>query len=240
MKLTILMYHKIDELRSDVRHAGNYVAPRAFEQQMDALLEWGYATITFAQWVDYREGRGASAMPGRPLIVTFDDGYTCFARTAWPLLRARGMGATVFLVAGQIGGTNAWDVGEHPESLLDAPAIRALQGDGVHFGSHGATHVPLGRVPAERACEEMARSRELLGALLEREVDVLAYPYSNQNRDVRALVRQAGYRAAVRGKGRMNWPRTDPFGLRRIKPEPHTTADDLRRMLFRERYLRAW
>src|SRR6185312_10542516 len=57
MKLTILMYHKVDELRPDVRYPGNYVAPGEFERQMDALLMWGYRTISFEQWLDYRAGR---------------------------------------------------------------------------------------------------------------------------------------------------------------------------------------
>ena len=88
MKLTILMYHKIDELPAGVRNPGNFVSPRRFEEQMDAVLSWGYRTISFEQWLDYRNGV-AVTLPSRPLIVTFDDGYTCFDDHAWPVLRAR-------------------------------------------------------------------------------------------------------------------------------------------------------
>lgn len=237
MKLTILMYHKIDEPRATVRYPGNYVTPAHFEQQMDALLLWGYTTIRFDQWLDYREGR-ATILPRKPLIVTFDDGYTCFDRHAWPVLKSRGMGATVFLVAGQIGGMNAWDREEKQEQLLDARRIRALQGEGVHFGSHSMSHPALARIPPARALDELTRSRALLRTVLGRDVDVLAYPFSNQNKTVRALVRQAGYRCAVRGRGRMNWKRTDPFALRRIKVDLEMTVPGLRRTLFRERWMR--
>ncbi|MEP6494175.1 MAG: polysaccharide deacetylase family protein [bacterium] len=236
MKLTILMYHKIAELSRGVQNPGNYVTPLQFEHHMEALLRWGYRTIGFEQWLDYRDGR-TSILPDKPLIVTFDDGYTCFDRTAWPVLRALHMGATVFLVAGQIGGTNAWDRNEIPERLLDAERIRALQAQGVHFASHGTTHVPLARIPPAQALDELVRSRASLSELLERDVDVLGYPFSNQSRDVRALARQAGYRAAVRGQGHMNWKHTDPLGLRRIKMELTTTVAQLKRKLFRERYL---
>ena len=126
MKLTILMYHKVDELPSGVRTRGNFVSPTRFTEQMDALLAWGYRTISFEQWLDYRQGAG-SPLPDKPLILTFDDGYTCFDQHAWPVLRARGMSATVFLVAGQIGGVNAWEQDEVCLSLLDATRIRALQ-----------------------------------------------------------------------------------------------------------------
>ena len=221
MKLTILMYHKVDELPSGVRTPGNFVSPAHFTQQMDALLAWGYRTIGFEQWLDYRAG-APRLLPAKPLIITFDDGYTCFDEHAWPILKARDMSATVFLVASQIGGTNAWDRDEVRLPLLDGSRIRALQDDGVHFGSHSVDHQPLAKISQHEAFRELARSRLALGELLGREVDTFAYPFSNQNSEVRRLARQAGYRCAVRGKGHMNWPSTDPFGLRRIKIEPET------------------
>jgi peptidoglycan/xylan/chitin deacetylase (PgdA/CDA1 family) len=238
MKLTILMYHKIDELENGVRHPGNYVSPKQFTEQLDALLAWGYRTISFAQWLDHRDGRGVGRLPERPLIVTFDDGYTCFDEHAWPVLRTRDMGATVFLVAGQIGGTNAWESDELSLPLLGAPRIVALQAEGVVFGSHSVTHRPLARIPPREAVEELRASRVQLGELLGRDVDVFAYPFSNQSGKVRALARDAGYRCAVRGKGRMNSTSVDPFGLRRIKIEPTTTIESLERTLARER--RRW
>jgi peptidoglycan/xylan/chitin deacetylase (PgdA/CDA1 family) len=154
------------------------------------------------------------------------------------VLRSLGIGATVFLVASQIGGTNAWDRDERQERLLDASRIKALQNEGVAFGSHSYTHPPLAKISADRALDELTRSRAALGELLGRDVHVFAYPFSNQNSLVRDLARRAGYRCAVRGKGRMNWRRTDPFGLRRIKVEHDMTVEGLRRVLVRERYLR--
>lgn len=236
MKLTILMYHKVDELPSDVRTPGIFVEPGLFERQLDALAAWGYRTIDFGDWLAYRDG--GRALPKRPLILTFDDGYTCFDEHAWPALRARDMGAWVFLVASRIGGANAWDRGERPFPLLGAERIRGLQSEGVRFGSHGDAHVPLARVPREQAAADLRRSRETLGELLGHSVDVLAYPFSNQSRAVRRAARDAGYRCAVRGKGRMNSSRTDRFGLRRIKMDSTMTVARLEQTLFIERYLR--
>ena len=236
MKLTILMYHKIDEVPPDARYPGNYVSPELFAQQLDALIEWGYQAIDFDEWLRYRSG-GSWRFLARPVIITFDDGYTCFDRNAWPALRQRDMTATVFLVASQIGGTNAWDSDERQERLLDARRIRELQREGVRFGSHSLTHLPLARVPEHEAMHELAESRTRLAELLDGPPDVFAYPFSNQNAEVRRLARDAGYLAAVRGGGRMNTRRTDPYGLRRIKPEPDMTIAQLRRILFFERYL---
>lgn len=237
MKLTILMYHKVAELPANARIPGNFVSPENFAAQLDALRAWNYQTITFEQWLNYCQG-AEGTLPAKPLILTFDDGYTCFDENAWPLLKARGMTATVFLVAGQIGGTNSWERDELTFPLLDAERIRALQMEGVQFGSHSVAHRPLARIPQAEAFEELSRSRWALSELLERDVDVFAFPFSNQSAEVRRLARQAGYRCAVRGKGRMNGPRMDPFGLRRIKVEPNTTVSELGSVLFRERYLR--
>jgi peptidoglycan/xylan/chitin deacetylase (PgdA/CDA1 family) len=238
MRLPILMYHKIDEPPAAVRTPGNFVRPTLFAEQMDALIDWGYQTIGFEQWLDFRSGNGR--LPRKPIILTFDDGYTCFDEHAWPILKQRQMQATVFLVAGQIGGTNAWDRAELRLPLLGAPRIRALQTEGVRFGSHTTEHRPLARLPANEALQELTRSRWALGELLGLDVDVVAYPFSNQSAGVRRLAKQAGYRCAVRGTGRMNWPGTDPFGLRRIKVEPGTTTGQLGWRLLRERYLRAF
>jgi peptidoglycan/xylan/chitin deacetylase (PgdA/CDA1 family) len=234
MRLTILMYHKVDEVPAGTKNPGNFVSPARFAEQMDALVAWGYQSVTFDQWLDYRAGL-VKALPPKPLIVTFDDGYTCFADNAWPMMKQRGIKATVFLVSSQIGKTNVWDEGEIPLPLLDATRIRALQDDGVEFGSHSVSHKALARLSAQAAFEELNASRWALADVLGREVDVFAYPFSNQSSDVRRLAQQAGYRCAVRGKGRMCSTRTDPFGLYRIKVEPGTTVASLRRTLVVER-----
>ena len=59
------------------------MCPALFAEQMDALLAWGYQTIDFEQWLDYLE-RESRALPDKPLIITFDDGYTCFDETRGP------------------------------------------------------------------------------------------------------------------------------------------------------------
>jgi peptidoglycan/xylan/chitin deacetylase (PgdA/CDA1 family) len=228
------MYHKIDEVPAGAKNPGNFVSPARFAEQIDALVACGYRSVTFDQWIDYRQGL-VKTLPPKPLIVTFDDGYTCFDEHAWPVLKQRGIRPTVFLVSSQIGKSNAWDEGEMSFPLLDVSRIRALQHDGVEFGSHSVSHKPLARLASDEAFQELNTSRWALAELLDREVNVFAYPFSNQSREVRTLTQQAGYRCAVRGKGRMCSTRTDPFGLYRIKVEPETTVSGLRSTLLRER-----
>lgn len=237
MKLAILMYHRVEEIPHGAGHVKNFVRPARFAEQLAALREWGYSSISLDDWLAYRDRR--RPLPPRPVILTFDDGYRSLTDIAWPLVRAHGFGATTFLVTRQIGGTNAWDPSERPEALLSADDVLALRRDGMTFGSHTCTHRPLTQLSATAVEEELRTSRRDLEDLLGEPALTLAYPFNNQNRVVRRAARRAGYRAAVRGTGRMNWRATDPLALRRISVDDHMSVRDLRRRLFRERWLRA-
>lgn len=234
-RLTILMYHRVDAIPAGTRYPKNFVTPARFAGQIEALLSWGYEPITFAQWLSYRAH--ATRIPAKPFIVTFDDGYADFASNAWPILARLGVPATVFVVASKLGRTNDWDSEEPQTPLLGPAAIRDLEAEGVEFGGHGFTHVALARVSPNEAREEIVRCHGALVGLLSRPPAVFAYPYSNQSARVRQLTREAGFQCAVRGKGRLNWRWTDPFGLRRILMHDGVSVDDLRRTLRRLRWM---
>jgi peptidoglycan/xylan/chitin deacetylase (PgdA/CDA1 family) len=238
VKLTILMYHRVEEIPPDAVYPTNFVRPTQFNEQISALNGWGYRSITFDDWLAYREQ--TQPLPPRPLIITFDDGYRTVADDAWPTLRSHGFTATTFLVTGQIGGTNVWDPDERQDSLLSADEVRALRREGMHFGSHTRTHRPLTRLSAVEIREELERSLRDLEGLLGERVTTLAYPFNNQNRNVREAARRAGYTAAVRGTGHMNYGLTNPMALRRIKVDFRMSLGDLKRRLFRERWLHFW
>jgi peptidoglycan/xylan/chitin deacetylase (PgdA/CDA1 family) len=234
-RLTILMYHRVAAIPPDTRYPKNFVSPALFAEQIESLLAWGYEPITFQQWMAYRER--AAHVPRKPFIVTFDDGYVDFATGAWPTLRRLKVPATVFLVASKLGRTNDWDADEPQTPLLDPTAIRQLEAEGVEFGGHGFSHVALARVSPNEAREEIGRCHGALVGLLRKPPEVFAYPFSNQSARVRHFVREAGFRCAVRGKGRLNWRWTDPFGLRRILMHDGVTVADLRQTLSRLRWM---
>src|SRR5204862_10841 len=76
------------------------------------------------------------------VAITFDDGFASVARTAWPLLAERGLTATVFCVAGYLGGANDWPTqatGAPRLPLADAASLTALAAEGVELGAHGST-----------------------------------------------------------------------------------------------------
>jgi peptidoglycan/xylan/chitin deacetylase (PgdA/CDA1 family) len=234
-RLTILMYHRVAAIPSGTRHPENFVSASRLREQLEGLLSLGYEPITFAQWLSFRAHH--AKIPRLPFIVTFDDGYSDFQSSGWPILQQLKIPTTVFVVASQVGLVNEWDRDEPRAALLDDVAIRELEGQGVSFGGHGFMHVPLADVSPNEARDDITRCHSVLSALLSRPPEVFAYPYSNQNSTVRHLARQAGFHCAVRGKGRLNARWTDPFGLHRILMHEGITDTKLRRMLMRLRWL---
>ena len=169
--------------------------------------------------------REALALLGRPAArelaaITFDDGYRDFAELAVPVLRARGLHATVFVPAEHLGGWNAWDAGRFARrEILGAAELRALDPRCVEIGAHGASHRRLrGLDPADLERETGAARRRLEDAC-GRPVRLFAYPYGlldDFDAAAEAAVAAAGFEAACSthfGRGSLAAER---YRLRRV------------------------
>lgn len=91
-KLPILMYHHFEE----VGEGHTIVSEDRFREQMTALKEAGYETVTLRQLCDYVSGR--AKLPEKPILITMDDGYSSNLEIAAPILEELGMCATVFVI----------------------------------------------------------------------------------------------------------------------------------------------
>ena len=209
-----LNYHKVAEIPPGVRHPENYVRPTQFRSQLRLLRAAGYDSITVSDYLAYR--RGARELPRKPVMLTFDDGYRSNYDIALPIVREHAFTATVFLVSGMIGATNAWDTDEDQEPLLDVNEIRELQGDGIEFQSHTRTHASLTAVSDKQALDEMKGSKVDLEQLLGKSVEAIAYPWSRCDSRVENLAEEAGYSGGAIVRRRVNFDSTPLFGIRRI------------------------
>jgi peptidoglycan/xylan/chitin deacetylase (PgdA/CDA1 family) len=190
-RLPILMYHRVSE-----QTGGPYrrwsVTPGELEEQFAFLQQAGFRSLSIEQWGE--AGANDRPVKGRPVMLTFDDGYCDFAEIVVPLLQRYGFSAEVFVVSGHVGGTNAWETGRtETDRLMDWATLAQLPRDVVRIGSHTHSHRMLPALSGPDALRELVKSRLILEDRLGRAVDSIAYPYGPADGSVERLSATAGY-----------------------------------------------
>lgn len=194
--LSILMYHQVGPYPRPRAHKASFCHIRQFRQQLAYLKLAGFRVISMAEAYEGLFGGGVIAP--RSVVLTFDDGYQDFHDHAWPALQEYGFPATVFLISGLIGQPARWQTDfERIAPLMDAPTIRRLQDEGVHFGSHAVNHYRLPQLDTEAVRHEVFDSKAALQDLLGREVSHFCYPYGEYDQRARDFVEQAGYQTGL-------------------------------------------
>ena len=221
----ILMYHRIaaDGPLTLERYR---VTPELFFDQLAAIYRAGYRTIGIHDWI--RAVERDEPLSGKPIILTFDDGYRDFLTAAMPVLRAHGFSATVFLVAERIGGISDWDA-DYGEGapLLSWDEVRALQEAGIDFGCHSSLHRPMTGMHRGELAEDTVRARAALEEGLGTPVTTLAYPYGAVNEFVRQVIADLGFRAALSCEPGISRLGDDLLRLRRIEVPGGCTPEHL-------------
>jgi peptidoglycan/xylan/chitin deacetylase (PgdA/CDA1 family) len=213
VRIPVLVYHHVGPIRPATLPALT-VTPDRFEAQVKWLRHRGFTSITPSLYSDWLQG--PCDLPAKPVMITFDDGYEDNCEHAYPVLRRHGLGAVVFIVSGQIGGTNVWDQQQAPgmHRLMSAEQIRYWTGEGIEFGAHTRNHVDVSRVTPHERWTELIGSRDDLQNLLGKPVCSFAYPYGFHDRASAEDVRKVFSLGFTIDAG-VNDERTDPCLLRR-------------------------
>jgi peptidoglycan/xylan/chitin deacetylase (PgdA/CDA1 family) len=190
----VLMYHSVTDGQADPYNIT--VTPAQFERQMRWLRHRKLQAMSVSDLLDASE-HGARRIVG----LTFDDGYADFASTVVPILARFGFTATVYVLAGRLGGLNEWDPGTQQKRLMTPEQVREVALAGMEVGSHGLSHVSLPTLTQLELTAEVEHSRVMLSKLLDQQIFGFAYPYGHVgDRELRA-VQAAGYQYAC-GVGR--------------------------------------
>lgn len=167
--VTVLAYHRIASVDESGELAPSLIdaSPADFEAQMRYVA--GHYNVISA-WELVRALREGYKLPGRALIITFDDAYRCFADTALPILRRLGLPVTLFAPTYYIGAPGArfwWDalykaLANTGRSEIDAPELGhiALPAQGERMGV-------FNRIVAAIESMEEQRATQLLEGVLE-------------------------------------------------------------------------
>ena len=210
--VVVLMYHKIAPAPAATNLPVLYVHPGEFDRQMKELTDAGLACVPYGEVVE------TVAVGESGFCVTFDDGFRNVFDHALPILAARKLRAIQFLVAGLIGGEDAWDraIGEPPQALMDDGMVREWLAAGHEIGSHTLTHPHLPALPREQARAEIFDSKRRLEDRFGVPIRHFCYPYGDQDEAVRAMVAEAGYASAPTVAFGTNLPGADPRALHRV------------------------
>jgi peptidoglycan/xylan/chitin deacetylase (PgdA/CDA1 family) len=210
----VLMYHRVCASATPAMRRFT-VAPEAFDAQLQWLRERGYTGLTVSDFVQ-RARWAPQAMPARPIVLTFDDGFADFLLEAAPILSARGFPATLYVVAGRVGGHSAWLGGADAQlPLLDWPQLAHLSERGIEIGAHGMTHLALDGLTAAQLQVEVEQPRATIAQHLGRAPSSFCYPFGFRNAAVRRQVRAAGYTSACAVRYGTSSTADDPFDITR-------------------------
>ncbi len=218
--IPILMYHSIaDDGPSEL--ARFRLHPDRFREQLRFLRRHGYHSISLGEWAD--SIASATPLSGRPVIITFDDGYRDFITAAAPLLEAADFRATIFVATAKVGAGADWDTTSRPPlPLMDWDGLRDLQRRGFEIGSHTTSHTDLRSVSEDEIVRDCRESRAALREQLGQDVTALAYPWGWTDPGIRVALTRAGFRSAVISGGGRSSLHDDPLHLPRIE----ITGDD--------------
>jgi peptidoglycan/xylan/chitin deacetylase (PgdA/CDA1 family) len=183
----VLMYHSISPSPQPDPHRVR-VHPDRLDRHLRLLRRLGLRGVPLRHLVAAHDAGNADGLVG----LTFDDGYTDFLEHAAPVLARHEVQATLYVVAGRIGGRNEWDDGPRLD-LLDTDGVRAVAAAGHEVGSHTLTHVRLAGADAATLEREVAGSRAVLQEVLQDDVPGFCYPWGVFDEAAADAAMAAGY-----------------------------------------------
>ena len=211
MRALIICYH----CRND--EANSYLRPTTvtdFRNQMRYLSK-AYHPISLE-----RMARHGTLLPRKTIVVTLDDGYQDNYENAYPILKEYDIPATVFLTTGFIGTGEIprWEKGHYTAEktlMLSWKQVREMSDNGISFGSHTLTHPFLTRIPRTQAEKEIHLSKDIIEQQIGKCITTFSYPSGDFNSDTEAIVKEAGYSAAVSTMAGYNVTHDDVHALKR-------------------------
>lgn len=191
----ILVYHHVyaDGSRP-LQHSASgrgVVWASAFRQQVDHLLDEGWAVVSTGRVVDWLAGRGD--LPARAACLHFDNGWLDTATVVAPILRGLGVTATCFPITGSLDAASdgrAVALRTATEGRIEKPSmtwdqVARLVDAGWEIGAHTATHVRLDEAWEAHGEAAVVREAETSNRAFERHLGFaprhFAYPSGARN-----------------------------------------------------------
>jgi peptidoglycan/xylan/chitin deacetylase (PgdA/CDA1 family) len=203
----ILMYHVIAAPPAGAPFPGLYVEPQLFAAQMQALKQAGWHAVTQDQVEAYWR-RGVPLGPGKPIVLSFDNGYQSQYTQALPVLRRLGW----------VGVENIQLSGLPPsQGGLLQRQIKGLVAAGWELDTQGISHADLVTLDAAALHEQVAVARQTVQRRYGVPVNWFCYPSGHYDDRVVAEVKAAGYTGSTTVVPGWAHHDDDPYRLHRLR-----------------------
>jgi peptidoglycan/xylan/chitin deacetylase (PgdA/CDA1 family) len=203
----VLVYHVIAPPPPGAASPDLYVPAAEFDAQMQALKAAGWHPVTLDQLKAYWT-RGVPLGAGKPIVLTFDNGYHSQYAGALPILRKLGW----------VGVENLQLAGLPPSQggLSDAE-VRGLISAGWELDTQGISPADLITLDATALSQQVAGARQTLRHRYGVPVNWFCYPSGHYNGVVVAAVQAAGFVGSTTVIPGWASPSSDPYRLPRLR-----------------------
>lgn len=227
--LPVAMYHSVTD---EGESPGQYViSPSMLENDLKYLSDRGYQTVTVRDLMAYVET--GAALPEKPVMLTFDDGYYNNYCNAYPLLQKYGMRAVLspvgalteqFSQSSDPKEHETWSycTGSELKEMADSGVIE-IQNHSYEFHSLKPRKGCLRMSGESREQYEQIfvsdtqKTQQLFASLGIAQPVCYTYPYGALNSESEALVEQCGFSVSLSCEEGIACIVRDPACLRRIK-----------------------
>ena len=203
----VLMYHVIAAPPGGAPFPGLYVQPQEFAAQMQALKQAGWQAVTLDQLQAYWT-KGAKLPAGRPIVITFDNGYHSQYAEALPVLRRMGWVADENI---QLSGLPPSQGG------LTTGEVKSMVDAGWELDTQGISHADLITLDAAQLRYQIDTARKTIQRRYGVPVNWFCYPSGHYDTTVIDAVRSAGYVGSTTVVPGWAGPSNDPFRLPRLR-----------------------
>lgn len=202
--IPVLNYHQINDKDKNALT----VESDQFDAQIKYLSENGYHAITPQEMID--AWKNGTALPDKPVIITFDDGYADNYKNAYPILKKYQQKAVIFVVSDY--------VNVYPNYLTWDNIAEMQENDLIDFESHTLSHVNLLEDVAseEEARKQLTDSRKALEYHLKKPVRFIAYPCGAYDDSLIQLTEDCGYLGGFTVNYGLASKESNPYTLDRV------------------------
>ena len=221
--ITIIKYHSISD-----EYDSYTISPINFRLQLESISK-NYKIIRLRH---LKTALSRSDINQRIAIITFDDAFSDFYDSAYPIIQNLSIPCTVFIPSGLIGKYNEWDsnmINYVRRMLMTSRQLNELRKQGlVDFGSHSINHKSMSKLPINEMIKEAVESKRTLEEILDYPITMFSYPFGHHSNITTKILSEAGYEIAITSRWGTQNSAKQILRLKRVSFEQGDKFDDIR------------